>query len=331
MKKHLFLFTFGLCSLAYSQTTITKAFNDPVIGDDINNNIVNGTVDNSATGSGVTFSNPSVTMGAAANNTFVAPTSTEISTFPGTTIKQNDGNGTTLLFKTSATKLEITGVINSTATLNFSADNATYLVYPTTFGTTGTDNARGTFTSSLASGLFKGTITSTGDATGTLIIGTKSYSNILRVKIVQNFNLYQSSDTSYIFPIGSIVNTVYLYFDNIKKYPLLSYTEGTLSVPLLSINQTTSGAQAQNETFLGLQNNTKSTKLYPNPAQDFIRFEGLEIKNSMIEIYSTDGKLLKQTTNFNNFIDISSLSVGNYLLKVKTKEGKTETYFFIKQ
>lgn len=47
MKNLLFVLAFsGMCS---AQMTITKAFNDPLVGDIANNFVVNGTVDNSAT------------------------------------------------------------------------------------------------------------------------------------------------------------------------------------------------------------------------------------------------------------------------------------------
>lgn len=332
MKKNLFFLQFLFTTLAFSQTTITKAFNDPIIGDVISNNQVTGTVDNSATGSGATFSNPSVTMGAAITNTYSAPTTAEITTFPGSTIKNNDGAGTTYFYKTSATQLEITGLINTDATLNFSADNAIALKYPTSFGNTFSDNARGTFTSTVASGLFKGTISSNADASGTLIIGTKTFTNVLRIKTVQNFNLHQSTDTMYLFPIGTITNTMYLYFDNIRKFPLLTYTEGNISVPLLSINQNSSGAQAQNFVFMGTDESSVKTslKIYPNPTQDFIFVEG---KHQFVfaEIYSADSRLIKTVEIRKNAIDVSDLSVGNYLLKLSTKDSVSETIFFIKK
>ncbi|MCD0457822.1 hypothetical protein LPB85_20530, partial [Chryseobacterium sp. LC2016-27] len=58
----------------------------PIIGETVNNVNINGTVDNSATGNNVTFTNTSLTAGSASSATYSAPSSTEISTFPGSTI-----------------------------------------------------------------------------------------------------------------------------------------------------------------------------------------------------------------------------------------------------
>ena len=327
----LFILAFsGLCS---AQTTITKAFNDPIIGDIVNNFVVNGTVDNSATGANTTFNNASLTQGAASQVTYVAPTSSEVSTYPGSTIKMND-SGNFVLYKATATQLEITGVITPTATLNFAADNGTFITYPASFGYSNTDTAKGTFTSTAASGLFKGTIVTTADASGTLLVGPKTYANVLRIKSVQNFNLYQSTDTNYLFPIGSVINTSYTYFDSTHKFPLLSSTNGTLSVPLLSINQSTTGAQALNEVFLAVNNNAfkkQSFKIYPNPAQDFVEFAGDTNNYSTARIYSLDGKLVKTSDIQSGKIQISELPAAAYFIEVSGKDSKTQTTKLIKK
>ena len=62
MKKTLLSLIFG-ASFCMAQTTITKAFNDPIVGDVVNNVSINGTVDNSATGNNVTFQNSTLTQG----------------------------------------------------------------------------------------------------------------------------------------------------------------------------------------------------------------------------------------------------------------------------
>lgn len=320
----------GLCS---AQTTITKAFNDPLVGDIVNNFVVNGTVDNSATGANTTFNNASLTQGAASQVTYVTPTSSEITTYPGSTIKMVD-TGSSILYKATATKLEITGVITPDATLNFAADNGTFITYPASFGYSNSDTAKGTFSSTAASGLFKGTIVTTADASGTLLVGPKTYTNVLRIKSVQNFNLYQSTDTTYLFPIGTVVNTAYTYFDSVHKFPLLTSTNGTLNVPILSINQATSGAQALNEVFLAVNDNVtkkQNFKIYPNPAQDFIEFQGETKTYSTVKVYSLDGKLVKSTDIRSGKVQISDLPSAAYFIEVSGKDAPAETTKLIKK
>lgn len=332
MKKTL-LFILAFSGISSAQTTITKAFNDPLVGDIVNNFVVNGTVDNSATGANTTFNNASLTQGAASQITYIAPTSSEITTYPGSTIKMID-TGSSVLYKATATQLEITGVITSAATLNFAADNGTFITYPASFGYSNSDTAKGTFTSTAASGLFKGTIVTTADASGTLIVGPKTYINVLRIKSVQNFNLYQSSDVNYLIPIGSVINTAYTYFDSTHKFPLLSSTNGTLSVPILSINQSTSGAQVLNEVFLAVNNNVSKKQnftIYPNPAQDFIEFTGDSKEYSTAKIYSLDGKLVKTSDISSGRIQISELPSAAYFIEVSGKDVPSETTKLIKK
>ncbi|MCX8526289.1 T9SS type A sorting domain-containing protein [Chryseobacterium formosus] len=316
----------------WSAQTITKAFNDPIIGETVNNVNVNGTVNNSATGNNATFTNTSLTAGTATSTVYSAPTASEISTFPGSTIKMT-GDGNTALYKQTATKLEITGLVTPDATLNFSANNGTIITYPASFGYNETDQAQGIFTSTTASGLFKGTIVNTADAAGTLLIGNKTYTNVLRIKSVQNFNLYQSTDTFFVFSIGTVTNTSYSYYSGTNKFAILTSTSGNISVPLLSINQSTSGATALNEAFLAVSDLKLKEKLsiYPNPAQDFVQVKGEISSNSKVNIYGLDGKLIKTTDLKSGKVEISELPPSAYFIEVSDSNKSKETAKFIKK
>ncbi|MEF9477223.1 T9SS type A sorting domain-containing protein [Chryseobacterium sp. 1B4] len=332
MKKTI-LFLLGTSAMFSAQITLTKAANDPVSGDLVNYNLVTGTVDNSATGANVTFSNGSLTMGASSQTTYSVPTSTELTTFPGSTIKIMDGTNT-IYYKASDTKLEITGIVSPQATLNFSADNGTYNNYPTSFGTAQNDTAKGTFTSSVVNGLFSGTMATQADAYGTLIIGSQTYSNVLRVKYTQNFNLYLSFDVIYSNPIGTVTNTAYAYYDASHRYALLISTNGNISIPLLSINQTAATALALNETFLSTSNAVKKENLmvYPNPAQDFIGFKGNTDNYSKANIYSLDGKLVKTSDIKSGTVQISDLPPASYFIEISGKNAAgTKKTKFIKK
>ncbi|PIF47521.1 putative secreted protein (Por secretion system target) [Chryseobacterium sp. 52] len=332
MKKTL-LFLLGISGVLSAQITLTKAANDPVTGDIANNYTVTGTVNNSATGANTTFSNGSLTQGAASPTSYTTPAAGEITTFPGSTIKMSSG-GTSIFYKASATKLEITGIVSPEATLNFSVDNGTYMNYPTVFNVGQNDNAKGTFTSSVANGLFSGTMATLADAYGTLIIGNRTYTNVLRVKFTQNFNLHASFDVTYSNPIGTFTNTAYSYYDSTHRYPLLSSTNGNISVPLLGINQSTSSAQALNETFLAVAGSSKKEDftVYPNPAQDFIGFKGNTENYTTANIYSLDGKLIKTSDIQSGKIQISELPPSSYFIEItgKNSELKKNTKFIKK-
>ncbi|WP_027381405.1 T9SS type A sorting domain-containing protein [Chryseobacterium daeguense] len=333
MKRTLFflLSAYGLCT---AQTTITKAFNDPSAGETVSNLSVTGTVDNSATGANTTFNNASLTLGAAATTTYAAPAAGEITTFPGSTLKMA-GSGNTVYYKQSASKLEITGLVTPDATLNLSSNNGTFISYPAAFGYTETDQAQGTFTSSTANGLCKGTINISADASGTLILGANTYNNVLRIKSTQNFSLYLPNDTTFMFPIGTIVNTAYSYYDSTHKFPLLSTTQVVINVPLAGINnQTTNEAQALNLTTLSTGDLTVKKDrfaIYPNPAQDFIEFKGETENYSTAKIYSLDGKLVKTADMKSGKVQVSDLPSAAYFIEVSGKNSKAEAAKFIKK
>jgi hypothetical protein len=330
--KQTLLFLLAASALCSAQTTITKAFNDPIVGETANTVTVTGTVDNSATGANTTFNNASLVLGAASPTPYSAPTAGEITTFPGSTIKMV-GSGNTILYKQSASKLEITGLITADATLNLSTNNGTFISYPAAFGYNETDQAQGTFTSPTASGLCKGTINITADASGTLILGSATYTNVLRIKSVQNFNLHLPNDTSFLLPIGSVINTAYTYYDSTHKFPLLTTTQAVINVPIAGINQTTSGAQALNVTTLSTGDLVKKQGLtiYPNPAQDFIQFKGDTNNASTVNIYSLDGKLIKTSDLKAGKVQVSELPAAAYFIEVSGKDSKKEATKFIKK
>ncbi|WP_294326207.1 T9SS type A sorting domain-containing protein [uncultured Chryseobacterium sp.] len=324
MKKSI-LFLLGTSAMFSAQITLTKASHDPIVNDVVDNKLITGTVDNSATGANAIFSNSSLTLGNAVPMNYTAPDGTEATTFPGSTIKMSDGTNT-VLYKASPTKLEITGVINPQVTLNLSMDNGTYINYPTTFGPAQNDTAKGTFTASLASGICLGTLSTQADAYGTLILNGQTYNNVLRVKFIQNFNLYLPIDITFSNPLGSVTNTAYSYYDATHRYPLLSSTTINLSVPGLGINQTTSSAVALNIATLGVNNTAKKENfsVYPNPAQDFIRFKGNTDQYSKANIYSLDGKLIKTTDLNSGNIQISDLPPASYFIEVSGKNSETK-------
>lgn len=326
------LFAACLASMFFSaQTTITKAVHDPVIGDNVNNTVVTGTIDNSATGANTTFNNSSLTSGNAATNSYSAPTSTDTSTYPGTTIKHNDGNGTTIFYKQSANQLEITGIENPQATVKLT-NNGTAMVYPTSFGSgTNSDQAQGSVIAYGTTIYAKGPITSSADAWGTLSIGNQTYSSVLRLKIYMNFTLY--FDPGFFAPIGSMQNTMYMYYDMTHKYPILTSTSLNATVPGQA-PIAFSGGQAQSFVFLATNdhNFTKTeVKFYPNPTSDIVNVTGN--KNQMTEavVYSADGKLLKSEKIQDGKVNVSELPSGSYILKVSDKKSDSKTVKIIKR
>lgn len=319
------LLSLTLCvSLANAQTTITKAFHDPISGDISNFVSLSGTPDHSATGANTVFNNSTLTQGGASPGTYTTPTAAEISSYPGSTLKYVN-SGTTVFYKQTATKLEITALVTTDATINLSSNNGTFISYPTSFGLTESDTASGTFSAQGFNGNVSGTINIAADASGTLLIGTKTYNNVLRVKSVQNFAM-----TVFGFPAGTIVNTSYAYYDSMHKAPLFSTTNAVITIGT-GAPQNSDVAQALNEVYLATIDVKLKDKLefYPNPATDVVYFRNAE--NANIMIYNAEGKVLKQINKNKDAVQVSDLPSGVYFITAEKDGILSETKKLIKK
>ena len=67
---------------------------------------------------------------------------------------------------------------------------------------------------------------------------------------------------------------------------------------------------------------SNEVKLYPNPAKDIIKIEGIEVAE--VEVYSVLGQMVK-TVRAANEIDLNGLVEGIYMLRITDVEGKVYT------
>ena len=94
--------------------------------------------------------------------------------------------------------------------------------------------------------------------------------------------------------------------------------------------QTIDMIEFKNEYILGLDENTLTFNVYPNPATTHLTIESKTIVNNY-QIITTDGRIVK-AGNLNgtlNLLDIESLETGSYLLEVSSN-GKISTKRFVK-
>ena len=70
--------------------------------------------------------------------------------------------------------------------------------------------------------------------------------------------------------------------------------------------------------------------VYPNPCQNQLQIQSLE-KIKTVSVVSFEGKIVLQLNEMNqNYLDVSSLKVGIYLLKFETEKGKIVHQYFSK-
>ena len=91
--------------------------------------------------------------------------------------------------------------------------------------------------------------------------------------------------------------------------------------PIVTNNYTTT---VQNT--LGLQENDFINKIsvYPNPVKIYYKFQN-RTYISKVEVYDIAGRILSSNSVSENKIDLSNFKTGNYILKLYTEKGITNT------
>ncbi len=72
-----------------------------------------------------------------------------------------------------------------------------------------------------------------------------------------------------------------------------------------------------------------SAEIYPNPAINYIKFNGVQINTA--EIYTTNGQLIRHTQISNNTLNIEDLQKGAYIVKLYDENGNIYVHKLIKQ
>ena len=264
--------------------------------------------------------------------TYVAPTASETTTYPGTTtvIVTNTTEGTTTTTGRMFTKntanntFSITGLTGTDLNINFSTNNATLGIFPMVYGYTNTDsNVAGTYNYTTYSGTFTGTLVTTVDANGTLNLTDFGYSaNVTRLKTVLNISLNYGIFSN----VGTVTQTSYSYYDptNTLNNPAFRSVNTVAVVPLMSINQNNTSLEKFNN-VLATPSSELQTVWIQNPVQNTININTSNtIDNANISVTDMLGKTIYQTKNQNisgAFEIPISLTKGIYLITIGNESG----------
>ena len=276
-----------------------------------------------------------VTLGTS-TYTYVAPTSTETTTYPGSTtvIVTNSIQGTTqatgkMLTKNSGGTVSITGLDAGGLNINFNggtngSGNATLGLFPMVYPFTNTDNTvSGSYVYGTNTGTFSGTLTTTVDGYGVLNLPDYGYSGtVTRLKTVLSVTLYVS-----IFPIGTASQTTYAYFEN--NDPTSNFKFRSLN----TIVQSTAAGINQNDTtyeigtmpIMGNAQSIFESVWIENPIQNTIAIHSSNtIGNATINVLDMLGKTIYQSKNesINGTFEIPiSIKNGIYFITIGNESG----------
>ncbi|MDF2453887.1 MAG: C-terminal target protein [Bacteroidota bacterium] len=306
---------------ARGQLTLTKVFNEPVLGD-VNTKQLYDSVGVIPKGAGTNqvwdFSGFSLKSNVEVSNYIAASSAPNGSSYSGTSFVESFGQ-TYFYMKASATKYEIVGIQNPSFKLNFSANNATEFVWPVSMGYSMSDVFSGTANANNMNGSVSGNITTIAPGSGTLILpGGDTVSGVLQVKISL------SAVASFIFgTIKANLKAVdYTYYDAFNKFPLLTVSYLTSSGAYTA----NSVAIKVNSSLVGIQNLSSdfSNNIFPNPATDNFHIELKNPTNASckLEIIDVLGDVVLTASlgtdrEISRTITISDLSKGMYVIRMQ--------------
>lgn len=318
--KKIYSFVLAVASITavHAQLTLTKAFNDPVFGDQFNRkeyDSVGIVPKNTGTNQVWNFS------GYPQNANVLNTTFTTVATAPnganyvGATIVEMDGAGANTYYKSTATGYELVGAENASISYNYT--NTAYgWDWPTSYGYSNADTYAGTCASGANTGTSSGSVTTNASGTGTLILPNgMSLTNVLQVTIVNRFALS--------FQGGAFVLNIYAvdynYFHASQKFPVLTVSYSSANGSPLN------GKIRLNDLVLTAINDLNSDEpmsLFPNPAKGSFNLKLVNADNQActVEIMNATGALVRSVNLENNSeisetISVSDLAPGMYMVK----------------
>jgi hypothetical protein len=180
-----------------------------------------------------------------------------------------------------------------------------------------------------------GAATITADGSGTLILGDSTFTNVLRIKMVETLQI----DTTFIgFPInadvgGEVTRTMYSYYDFANyDFPLLRHASIAVSTNLFS------GSFAAVYSIVELdlldasfgEESIQPISIYPNPSNDFIIVQSTDVEQLIVvnSLGQTVTTIVNPQASEN--INVSQLESGIYFVQVKKGNAIRTEKFTVK-
>lgn len=329
MKKIYFtILSFGLTLASFGQVTLTKATNEPIVGDvEMYQYFDTVAVLNNSIGTNQNWNFSALTSNTLTEmTTYTTVASTpSASAFSSATIAGDDGQGGYTYGKSNTSQYELAGIVDPNITLNFT-NTAIAAIWPVSYGYTNTDPFSGSVASGTMTGTSNGTITTVASGSGTITLPGGAVYNALQVKTIQKVNI------SLMFGLvtATVVNTGYSYYTSSQKFPILTVSYSNASGAFTS---NTGDVKVNSNVVTGINNINFETSfnIYPNPAKNNfnIKLQNVNNANCKLEIVNAFGSLVKSTdlgnnSQISNTISISDLSSGMYFVKT-TVGDKTST------
>ncbi len=319
--------------VSMAQPTLTATGINAVIGETYTyTSNTNSTISPGNAGANQTWDLSAMTGTPAGQTTVVTPSSTTYgSSFPNANVAMSTPSQGVTYYKTSSTALQNYGMTVSGVVIPFS-NPEDFLHFPFSYNNTYTDTWAGQFQNVGSTFYRRGTTTVTADGYGTLITPIGTYTNVMRVHFVQDYQDSVYSGAPYIF---TYYNDEYLWYKNGVHYQLAAVYTFTTSQSGTSHGSSYVSSSVGVEDVSGI---IHSSSIFPNPATDKVtlNFTLTENKNVDIQLFNSIGQQEMISQNANCFqgentlqLDVSILPEGIYFVKISLNGNVAATKRFL--
>lgn len=336
MKKiYLLIVVMAIACSINAQVTLTKVFNEPVLGD-VNTKQIYDSVGivPKTTGANKIWDFSSFTMNSSVEvSDFISTSSTPNgSSYSNATFVEDYGSGNYSYMKVDPISYQLLGIETPSYKLNFTSNTAVEFVWPIAMGYTHTDAFSGTANANNMNGTVSGNISTVASGTGTLIIpGGATFTGVLQIKMTL------AANASFLlgFATANIRLVEYSYYEASRKFPLLTVMYTNVSGAATS----KSAGIKFNAAIVGINdlNFDASFNIFPNPAKDNfnVTLSNQHQAYCDVEIIDATGQRAKVINLGNDIeisenISISNLASGMYFIKT-TLGDKVSVRKFIKE
>ncbi|HQY21741.1 MAG TPA: T9SS type A sorting domain-containing protein [Ignavibacteria bacterium] len=325
MKTLIFIILLLSCS-SYSQTTLTSAIN-PSAGDVDNYKICDtANVSEGNAGLNQNWNFSGISFIDSTSVTFVNSGSTPYgSQFPGSNISSSNDNVNYNYMTTSETNLMINGYGGPDGVI-INSDAQMFMQFPFTFNSSFTDNFSSDYTLSGTQIFRTGTTTVTGDAWGTIVLPSGTFTNALRVKYI-----ILTKDSSFIgTPFVTLISTnSYVWFIPGRKFPVFEIVYSTISINGIvfgnnkTVNYNQDPVSGISVISSEIPEDFNLSQNYPNPfnPKTVINYELQVTGNAKLKVFDVLGNEVAEPVN-------EKQNAGSYSVDFDGSGFASGTYFY---
>jgi hypothetical protein len=300
-----------------AQLTLTKAANEPVLGDVVTMADYDSTTSvpkNTGAGQTWNFSSLSNSSSFTETTTYTTVASTPAaSLFPAATLAARRGSNYEY-FKSGSNTWEYLGQYDTQDQVNLS-NSGIFASWPISFGSSNSDVASGVQSSTSGSAAVNATLSYVASGSGTVILpGGNMHTNCLQ--IVESLTVIIGAGSSSM----TINNKTYRYYSSSRKFPIVEIQYDT-QVSSSGTDKSFDALVDNGATIVGMHAEKTpigSMSLFPVPSLGELNFVlADESMPESIEVYDARGALVMKATQSRS-IDVSVLPDGLYVARVRS-------------